>query len=361
MDQDSASAKLAKKSGSSPGTPGTELQASGQDDYLENETAFSYSDMEFDDFEAQSEQLGGYDQEYIKLSTDPFRGRFVSAFFDWGVSLHYETVNCAMQQRLSCPEGVIGFGVSLAQPESAANGIKLGRDDVIITRPGSEFVVDVPRKGGIFLLLSFNLRTLEPLVGTDSILEHLDPDRRKLSVVRAACLASSLKAGGMATVEACDKNTRYMAPHVVASALATNSVAALCLDMRLDHVRERTSDKQSAAVFTAARDALSVLEEFDYTTLGAVTGNSPRSIQLAFAEHVQVPPRHYFRTIKLHRVRQALRSEPGAQSATIGDIAAAHGFWHWSRFTQLYRQQFGETPSETRARANGRPRPAGAA
>ena len=66
------------------------------------------------------------------------------------------------------PGGVIGFGLSLAQPESAVNGIKLGRDDVLITRPGGEFEVDVPQKGGIFLLLSIKLRTLEPLICTDS-------------------------------------------------------------------------------------------------------------------------------------------------------------------------------------------------
>lgn len=273
MAQDSASANFAKKSESGPGIPGLEFHASGQDDYPENETAFSYSEMEFDDFDAQAEQLDGYDQEYIKIATDPFRGRFMSAFLTEDVSVHYETVNCAMYQRVSCPEGVIGFSVSLAQPESAANGIKLGRDDVIITRPGVE----------------------------------------------------------------------------------------LGLDMRLDTTRERTRDKQSAAVFTATRGALSVMEEFDYTTLSAVTGNSPRSIQLAFADHLQVPPRHYFRTVKLHRVRNALLNDPGDRSVTIGDIAAAHGFWNWSRFTQLYRQQFGETPSETRARAKGRPRHAGAA
>ena len=80
--------------------------------------------MEFDDFDAQSEQLDGYDQEYIKISTDPFRGRFVSAFLAGDVSVHYETVNCAMYQRVSCPEGVIGFGLSLAQPESVVNGLK---------------------------------------------------------------------------------------------------------------------------------------------------------------------------------------------------------------------------------------------
>ena len=80
MDQDCSVSEIGEKSGSGPGTPGPEFPASGQDDYPENETAFAYSDRDFDDFDAQAEQLDGYDQEYIKLATDPFRGRFVSAF-----------------------------------------------------------------------------------------------------------------------------------------------------------------------------------------------------------------------------------------------------------------------------------------
>ena len=232
---------------------GAELQASGQDDYPENETAFAYSEMEFDDFDAQSEQLDGYDQEYIKISTDPFRGRFVSAFLAGDVSVHYETVNCAMYQRVSCPEGVIGFGLSLAQPESVVNGLKLGRDDVLITRPGAELELDVSPRGGIFLLLSIKLRMLEPLICTDSILEYLDPDRRKMSVVRAACMASSLEAGGMAILQACAKAPDTWRPHGAASALVAKTVSALGLDMRLGTARERTRDKQSTAVFTATR------------------------------------------------------------------------------------------------------------
>ena len=285
MAQDTASAKLAKQSGSGPGIPGPEFPASGQDDYPENETAFAYSEIDFDDFDAQSEQLDGYDREHLKLSTDPFRGRFMSAFLTEDVSVHYETVNCAMYQRMSCPEGMIGFWVSLAQPESAANGIKLGCDDVIITRPGGELEIDVPKKGGAFLLLSIKLRTLESLIGTDSSLEHLDPDRRKISVVSAACMASALKAGGMAILQACAKVPDTWQPHSAANALVAKTVAALGLDMKLDTTRERTRDKQSAAVFAATRDAFSVLEKFDYPTLSAVTGNSPRSIQLAFAGH----------------------------------------------------------------------------
>ena len=107
-------------------------------------------------------------------------------------------------------------------------------------------------------------------------------------------------------------------------------------------------------MLAAARDALWVMGKFDYATLSAATGRSPRSIQLAFAECIQTTPLRYFRAIRLHRARKALLAGGGDRSATIGDIAAAHGFCNWSLFTQLYRRQFGEAPSETRARASSR-------
>ena len=143
--------------------------------------------------------------------------------------------------------------------------------------------------------------------------------------------------------------------------MVAEAVAALELDVGLGIARERTIDKHSAAVFAAARDALSAMREFDYTKLSAATGASPRTIQMAFAEHAGTPPINYFRAVRLHRVRNALLTGPGAGSKTIGDIAAAHGFQSWSRFTQSYRRQFGETPSETRARMNGAPRSPGPA
>jgi len=82
MNDDPVPGNPAAISENGAGTPGTERQASGRDGYPENETGYSCSNMEFDGLDAQSEYLGGHGQEYIKLSTGPLRGRFVSAFLD---------------------------------------------------------------------------------------------------------------------------------------------------------------------------------------------------------------------------------------------------------------------------------------
>jgi len=354
MNGDSAPGKPAAVSESGAGTPGTEPRASGRDGYPENETGYSCSNMEFDDFDAQSEQLSGHGQEYIKLSTGPFRGRVASAFLDRGILVHHETVNCAMHLRLGCPEGLIEFGVSLGRTPVVVNGIEQGRNDVVVARPGAELELDIPPEGGECLMLAVELPLLESLDGMDSGLELLDPHGRRTSVARAACLADAIKTGGMRMLQTCAQAPVAWRPHDAALALAAKTIAALELEASIGGARESTHVKRSAAVFAAARDALSVMEEFDYAALSAATGSSPRSIQLAFAEHIRMTPIGYFRAIRLHRARNALLTGAGNGSATIGDIAAAHGFWNWSRFTQLYRRQFGEAPSETRARAAAR-------
>ena len=351
MTGDSAPGKPAANSESGAGTPETDRQASGRDGDPENETGYSCSNMEFDDFDAQSEYSSGHDQEYIKLSTGPFRGRVAAAFLDGGVSVHHETVNCAMYHRVGCPEGLIEFGVSLGKAPVAVNGIELDRSDVVVARPGSELERDVPREGGEFLVLAVELPLLDSLGSTEPGLEFLDPHGRRTSVARAACLANAIKTGGTRMLQTCAQAPAAWRPHDAARALAAKTVAALELDASIGSARERTRVKRSAAVLAAARDALSVMDEFDYAALSAATGSSPRSIQLAFAERIRMTPRGYFRAIRLHRARNALLTGAGGRSATIGDIAAAHGFWNWSRFTQLYRRQFGEAPSETRARA----------
>ena len=59
-------------------------------------------------------------------------------------------------------------------------------------------------------------------------------------------------------------------------------------------------------------------------------------------------PMRYLRTARLNRVREALLRDDRTES--IIDIAMAWGFYHLGRFSIEYRKQFGESPSETRAR-----------
>ena len=93
MNDDPVPGKPAAASENCAEIPGTEPRASGRDGYPENETGYSCSNMEFDGFDAQPEYLSGHGQEYIKLSTGPFRG---SGYLGKAV---FETVSLTFEAR----------------------------------------------------------------------------------------------------------------------------------------------------------------------------------------------------------------------------------------------------------------------
>lgn len=75
-------------------------------------------------------------------------------------------------------------------------------------------------------------------------------------------------------------------------------------------------------------------------------------LQNCFQRSYGITATEMLRAVRLHGVRQDLRNTVGDTKASIGDIAAKWGFWHWSRFTADYREHFGELPSLTRKIAN---------
>ncbi|MBR0712841.1 helix-turn-helix domain-containing protein [Bradyrhizobium liaoningense] len=79
-------------------------------------------------------------------------------------------------------------------------------------------------------------------------------------------------------------------------------------------------------------------------------GASPRKLGYCFQEVLGTSPMHYWRAMRLNRVRSDLKrcSDP---RAGVYDVAARHGFWHFSQFSVDYKRHFCELPSETLRRA----------
>ena len=71
-----------------------------------------------------------------------------------------------------------------------------------------------------------------------------------------------------------------------------------------------------------------------------------RRMQRAFADYFQTSPYNYLTKIRLDRARRALLSgDPEPYS--VAAVAVDHGFSHLGRFSNVYRDAFGELPSET--------------
>jgi transcriptional regulator GlxA family with amidase domain len=77
-----------------------------------------------------------------------------------------------------------------------------------------------------------------------------------------------------------------------------------------------------------------------------VVGLSERGLRNAFYGVHGMSPKRWILTERLMRSQTALR-QPGNVAMTVTSVAADHGFYQLGRFAGMYRQRFGETPSET--------------
>lgn len=107
--------------------------------------------------------------------------------------------------------------------------------------------------------------------------------------------------------------------------------------------RKRTVDRARELMHGSGDRALSLLE------VCKVVGASPRKLGYCFQEVLGTSPMHYWRAMRLNRVRRDLK-RTGAQTS-VYDVAVQHGFWHFSQFSLDYKRHFSELPSETLRRA----------
>ena len=82
----------------------------------------------------------------------------------------------------------------------------------------------------------------------------------------------------------------------------------------------------------------------ELTDIAQQAGVSPRTLSAAFRRFRDATPMEWLRDHRLDLVRTWLRSE---NVTTIAYTAAKAGFTHPGRFSQIYRDRFGESPSET--------------
>ncbi|WP_380069973.1 helix-turn-helix domain-containing protein [Dankookia sp. GCM10030260] len=75
---------------------------------------------------------------------------------------------------------------------------------------------------------------------------------------------------------------------------------------------------------------------------------SPRKLHHAFVAVCGLSPHVYLKRRRLLMVRQALLASC-PKASLVKSVALAHGFWHLGNFAHDYREQFGESPSETLA------------
>ena len=74
-------------------------------------------------------------------------------------------------------------------------------------------------------------------------------------------------------------------------------------------------------------------------------GISERTLRNAFHREHGISPKQYDLRERLQGVRQALTDSP--PSTTVTRIASQYGFFELGRFAGIYKNAFGESPSQT--------------
>ena len=86
-------------------------------------------------------------------------------------------------------------------------------------------------------------------------------------------------------------------------------------------------------------------EDFDMNKITSQTGIKDRTLRYKFLNSLNVSPKRFHMSLRLHEVMKALKK--GDNKTIISDIANIWGFWHMGQFAKDYKQFYGELPSET--------------
>lgn len=303
----------------------------------------------FFDIDSQAARYRGYGQEYQQLSRGPFEGRVTSFDFGGDFAVQFETANQDLAQAATTPAGRCGVCIlTEASPPCTLNGATLARDHLLVCPGGKGLVGKTPA--------GFNIYCMD--LSCDLLLEEA-AEWRSIEVLHDASGAQSLHEvveSGLATFA----QRQSLGQHAAAVRAFKSSVAdALWWAVSRTAIDAgggvpRQAKLRALRHFRIAReyihhhltDGVSVAEVCRHT------GVSRSSLESIFRSFVDIGPGSYIRNLQLNRVRRhlLLNDEPGE---SIGDIAARHGVWHWSRFSQSYKRLFGELPSQTRARETG--------
>ena len=82
------------------------------------------------------------------------------------------------------------------------------------------------------------------------------------------------------------------------------------------------------------------------STLCRIVGRSERGLRDAFYRVHGMGPKRWMLEERLHGARRAL-SEVHTRPITVTGVATDHGFYELGRFAVIYKQTFGEAPSQT--------------
>jgi AraC-like DNA-binding protein len=264
------------------------------------------------------------------------------------VIVYQEGFTSALRMRGLSPAGKLGLCLPLRLgPRTTYWNQSPRSDGVPATMPGGvEGLID---SGQVHLMLLLDLGLLHRTLPPDLASRLVDAGKdRFLPMARTA--VNSLTSW---LCEVLDETARH--PEALGHPAAVRAFEDELLDWLARTVQLEEPSKPRPTI-SRRRQGLDRALEFlrasdDASTLSvpelcAAAGVSQRTLEYAFHEAFGMTPLGFIRQRRFHKARyELLASRPG--EATVGDIAYQAGFLEAGRFALVYRQLFGESPSQT--------------
>lgn len=130
---------------------------------------------------------------------------------------------------------------------------------------------------------------------------------------------------------------------LAATALATFPNTSVLDERPIDSTDATPSTVRRALAFIESNADLEIGVE-DIAQAACVT---VRAVQLAFRRHLDTTPMAQLRRVRLDRAHEDLRNASPDDGTTVTQVAARWGFPSPSRFSTLYRAEYGQLPSHT--------------
>jgi len=303
---------------------------------------------QFDDFEAFTATLSGYDLELKQLDG----GRFTATsqqVVSGAVLLSHFIATRRLEVQGNPPAKLRTFGIPTAQCQhfvwrdqpSDGNTIQIYRDVTeleMVTQPYFEAIdLSIPEDTLNHQCQELGLPELDVIIGNAEMLTCHQKDMRTLchSLFRV-CQALShdpalINTTGMQEEIECELPRRLL--------------NALCSAEPNEH-SSRPLKKQHALRKAVDYIKTNTNSPITLNTLCQETQVSARTLQHAFLEHFGLSPKAYLRVQRLNDSHKELfASNP--LDVRIADVADRYGFWHMGQFASDYKRLFGELPSET--------------
>jgi AraC-like DNA-binding protein len=298
---------------------------------------------------AMDETVSGASFSHVLLAPGRFRADLLTATADQQY-LDYGSYNLPIHVRGSMPKNHITLGCILTSPETTSlNGFQLNGPSLVVLH--EEASLDYRLAPGTqWLAFQVTREALESLGIDPSSLPQEPIDQRSAS-------AGRLVKDARATVNALRQLDAATPTIASAARLATASFSNL-MDafhaalFSAEGFRFRRHSALDHRLFKEATDLIdaNIAETLQIGTLCSELGTNWRSLERAFTRLAGVTPKRYVQLARLAKARRLLM-QPHKSNRSVSRIADSCGIVHLGRFSQAYRNYFGELPSETLRRS----------